>query len=67
MEPLVFHHLEGTRSNMCRFSNHHNKSSLRCGNFKLERGQLGFISIKGAYIEMVVGTGMGNLTKLFRI
>jgi hypothetical protein len=48
---------------MCRFNIYYNGSYLSSGNIKLVGGHLGLVDMKSAYLEVLVGAGIGNITK----
>jgi hypothetical protein len=51
---------------MYRFGIYYNKSSLSSGNIEVEGGHLSLVAMKGAYIGVLIGAGMGSMTKFFR-
>jgi hypothetical protein len=45
---------------MCKFGIHQNRSHLSSGDIELEEGHLALITLKGAYIGLLVGAGIGK-------
>jgi hypothetical protein len=60
---LIFCQLEGRRSDVCGLIVYHHCSSLSSGDIELAGGHIGLISIKRAYIDMLVRAGMDHMFK----
>jgi hypothetical protein len=63
MGPLVFCQLGGRRNNMCKLNVNYNGSSLSSGDIELQGGYMSLILIKRTYIGILVGAGIGNISK----